>query len=47
MFESTYLISLAPWAVQAPELQRDYWKCWNSVVKNFDPKWKKPENADK
>ena len=35
MFESTYLLKVAPRALEDPTLQRDYAKCWQSLKKHF------------
>ncbi|HET8796167.1 MAG TPA: homogentisate 1,2-dioxygenase [Thermoanaerobaculia bacterium] len=37
MFESRHLIRPTPFALETPALQRDYWKCWQGLRKNFKP----------
>jgi homogentisate 1,2-dioxygenase len=35
MFESRYLIRPTRFALETPLLQRDYWRCWAGIKKNF------------
>ena len=35
MFETSYLLKIAPEALESSTLQRDYAKCWQSLKKNF------------
>jgi homogentisate 1,2-dioxygenase len=35
MFESRHIIRPTRFALETPLLQRDYWKCWNGLRKNF------------
>ncbi|HEX8409031.1 MAG TPA: homogentisate 1,2-dioxygenase [Thermoanaerobaculia bacterium] len=37
MFESRYLIHPTRFALETPALQRDYWRCWAGLKKNFTP----------
>jgi homogentisate 1,2-dioxygenase len=37
MFETRLPIRPARLALEAPELQRDYWRCWQDLPKRFDP----------
>ncbi|HJU24891.1 MAG TPA: homogentisate 1,2-dioxygenase [Casimicrobiaceae bacterium] len=36
MFESRYVIHPTPFALEAPQLQRDYQACWRGLAKHFD-----------
>jgi homogentisate 1,2-dioxygenase len=36
MFESRYVIRPTKFAIETPELQRDYVHCWNGLKKNFN-----------
>jgi homogentisate 1,2-dioxygenase len=36
MFESRYVIHPTPYALAAPQLQRDYRACWRGLVSHFD-----------
>jgi len=35
MFETTYLLKIAPGALNTPKLQADYQECWQGIKKNF------------
>jgi homogentisate 1,2-dioxygenase len=35
MFESRYVLRPSVFAMEAPQLQRDYWKCWQGLRKHF------------
>jgi homogentisate 1,2-dioxygenase len=37
MFESRHIIRPTRFALQTPLLQRDYWRCWSGIRKNFKP----------
>jgi homogentisate 1,2-dioxygenase len=37
MFETRAVIHPTRQALEAPELQRDYWRCWQGIKKNFHP----------
>jgi homogentisate 1,2-dioxygenase len=37
MFESRYFIRPTRFALEAPELQEDYHRCWGGLKKHFDP----------
>jgi len=37
MFETRFVLKPARTALTAPELQRDYWQCWQSLKKHFSP----------
>jgi homogentisate 1,2-dioxygenase len=37
MFESRFVLRPTTFAMSAPELQRDYWKCWQGLRKHFSP----------
>jgi homogentisate 1,2-dioxygenase len=37
MFETRYVLKPARAALTAPQLQRDYWKCWQGLQKHFSP----------
>ncbi len=37
MFESRHVLRPAKSAMDAPQRQRDYWKCWQSLRKHFSP----------
>ncbi|HEY2092348.1 MAG TPA: homogentisate 1,2-dioxygenase [Thermoanaerobaculia bacterium] len=37
MFETRYVLKPARAALAAPQLQRDYWKCWQGLQKHFSP----------
>jgi len=37
MFETRLPIRTTRLALDAPELQRDYWQCWQGLAKQFDP----------
>ena len=45
MFESALLMKLTQWARDGEHLDRDYYQCWQSLPKRFDPK-DVPSNAD-
>jgi homogentisate 1,2-dioxygenase len=36
MFETRFVLQPTRLAMEAPQLQRDYWKCWQGLRKNFD-----------
>jgi homogentisate 1,2-dioxygenase len=35
MFESRLIIHPTPYALESPALQRDYWRCWQSLGRHF------------
>jgi homogentisate 1,2-dioxygenase len=35
MFETRYVIRPTRFALETPLLQRDYWRCWQGLKKNF------------
>jgi homogentisate 1,2-dioxygenase len=37
MFETRHLIRPTRFALESPLLQRDYWRCWRGLRKNFQP----------
>jgi homogentisate 1,2-dioxygenase len=37
MFETRHVIHPTPVALETPALQRDYWRCWQGLRKNFRP----------
>jgi len=37
MFESRFIIHPTRHAMETPAMQRDYWKCWQGLRKNFKP----------
>jgi homogentisate 1,2-dioxygenase len=37
MFETRHVIRPTQQALASPHLQRDYWQCWQSLTKRFDP----------
>lgn len=37
MFETRFLIKPTRFALETPLLQRDYWRCWQGLRKNFNP----------
>jgi homogentisate 1,2-dioxygenase len=37
MFETRLVLNPTKLAMNAPQLQRDYWKCWQGLKKNFSP----------
>jgi homogentisate 1,2-dioxygenase len=37
MFETTYMLKLTDHALNAPEREKDYWKCWSDLPKKFNP----------
>ena len=37
MFETRAVIHPTSQAMAAPELQQDYWRCWQGIGKNFAP----------
>jgi len=37
MFESRFIIHPTRFALETPALQRDYWRCWQGLKKNFRP----------
>lgn len=44
MFESTYTLKLAPWAMTEAPLDTDYRDCWAQLPRVFDPS--NPSTAD-
>lgn len=38
MFETRFVLRPTKFALEAPQLQRDYWKCWADLKKNFESK---------
>ena len=36
MFETRMVSRPTPWALALPELQTDYWECWQGLPKNFE-----------
>ena len=37
MFETRLVLKPARAALTAPQLQNDYWKCWQGLKKHFSP----------
>ena len=37
MFETRFVLKPARAALTSPQLQRDYWKCWQGLQKHFSP----------
>ena len=37
MFETRHIIRPTRFALETPALQRDYWRCWHGLRKNFKP----------
>jgi homogentisate 1,2-dioxygenase len=37
MFESRHILRPTRFATETPLLQRDYWRCWSGIRKNFKP----------
>jgi homogentisate 1,2-dioxygenase len=37
MFETRHIIRPTRFALETPLLQRDYWRCWSGIRKNFNP----------
>jgi len=37
MFETRYVLCPTEQAMAAPQLQRDYYECWQDLKKNFRP----------
>ncbi|HEX2060017.1 MAG TPA: homogentisate 1,2-dioxygenase domain-containing protein, partial [Thermoanaerobaculia bacterium] len=37
MFESRLILRPTPFALESPIVQRDYWKCWQGLRRNFEP----------
>ena len=37
MFESTYMMKIAEKQLEAPNLEKDYAKCWTQLPKTFNP----------
>ena len=37
MFETRFGLRPTAYALQSPELQGDYFQCWQGLRKNFDP----------
>jgi homogentisate 1,2-dioxygenase len=37
MFETRLILKPTTIAMNAPQLQRDYWKCWQGLQKHFSP----------
>ncbi|MGE0799783.1 MAG: homogentisate 1,2-dioxygenase [Lautropia sp.] len=37
MFESRYVIRPTRFAMEAPQLQKDYWRCWADLKTHFNP----------
>lgn len=35
MFESIFALGVTPWAINHPNLQKDYWKAWSGLKCNF------------
>jgi homogentisate 1,2-dioxygenase len=35
MFETCFVLRPTRTALEAPQLQRDYWQCWQGLKKNF------------
>ncbi len=40
MFESNRVFRPSKWAMESPGLQREYYKCWSGLKRDFDPKKK-------
>jgi homogentisate 1,2-dioxygenase len=38
MFETRKVIHPTRQALDAPQLQQDYYQCWQGIAKHFDPK---------
>lgn len=37
MFESPFIIQPTRQALESPQLQRDYYRCWQGLKKHFNP----------
>jgi homogentisate 1,2-dioxygenase len=35
MFETRFVLRPTKAAMESPQLQRDYWRCWQGLKKNF------------
>jgi homogentisate 1,2-dioxygenase len=35
MFETCHVLRTTPFALQAPELQQDYWRVWQGIQRHF------------
>lgn len=42
MFETSRILRLTEYAVEAPHMDKDYWKCWQALPRLFDPSSKEP-----
>jgi homogentisate 1,2-dioxygenase len=38
MFETRYVVTPTRHAMESPQLQHDYWQCWQGLKKHFDAK---------
>lgn len=38
MFESAYIMKLTDYAINCDHIDKDYYKCWQSLPKLFNPK---------
>lgn len=46
MFESSFSMAVTEWALTGcGTLSDDYYKCWQPIKKNFDPKWTPPSDS--
>lgn len=46
MFESSFSMAITEWAEETAKIDTDYYKCWQSIKKTFDPTWK-PSTSDR
>ena len=44
MFELGFTPRVTPWALAAPELDANYYECWQGLRSHFDPAWR-PEGG--
>ena len=46
MFETCHTVKLTPWALDGEHRDREYYKCWSSLPRKFDPTRRGASDAD-
>lgn len=46
MFETSLILKLTPYALETPDLEREYFECWQQLPKVFDPSKRDVTKAD-
>lgn len=46
MFETSLILKLTSYALETPDLEREYFECWQQLPKVFDPTRRDVSKAD-